>query len=211
MITSVTYKSRKSFGSAVEETIIHPGRGWSGWSEYRVWRGRGPGWRARFTASMGHGCFSAGVRRVPDGLARVPGALRGRFFAGTKVPPVSTAGTAGCPECQELPGMAGRLRVAGQSDFRTRVFRASESSEAGQPPFPVRHRPAARRHEPGIHRIPARRRHPQDRQACFSGNLRWHSSRGFHNHAGACRPAPATGAFRPEPAKPETQTHPPPG
>ncbi len=107
--------------------------------------------------------------------------------------------------------MAGRLRVAGQSDFRTRVFRASESSEAGQPPFPVRHRPAARRREPGIHRIPVRRRHLQDRQACFSGILRWHSSRGFHNHGGACRPAPATGAFRPEPAKPETQTHPPPG
>ncbi len=155
------------------------------------------------TASMSHGFVSAGVRRGPDGLARAPGATRGRFY-GTKVPPVSTAGMADCPGCQEMPRTAGRLRVAGQSDFRTRVSRTSESRQAGQPPFAARHRPAPRRHEPGINRKPVRRRHLQDRQACFSGILRWHSSRGFHNHAGACRRTPATGAVRPEPAKPAT-------
>ncbi len=161
------------------------------------------------TATMAHGWVSAGVRRVPDGLARAPGALRGRFN-GTKVPPVPNAGIADCPGCQKCREWRGRLRAAGPSDFRTRVSRTSESRQAGQPPFAARHRPAPRRDEPGINPKPARRRRLQDPQACFRGNLRWHSIRGFHNHPGACRRTPAAGAFRPAPAKPETQTDPPP-
>ncbi len=157
-------------------------------------------------ASMGHGWVSAGVRRVPDGLARAPGAPRG-----PKVPPVSTAGTAGLPWMPGNAGNSGEAESSGSVRFPDPGISDQRKQRSGQPPSAARHRLAPRRHEPGINRKPARRRHLQDRQACFSGILRWHSSRGFHNHGGACRRTPATGAFRPEPAKPETQTDPPPG
>ncbi len=53
----------------------------------------------RRTATMAHGCVSAGVRRVPDGLARAPGALWGGFTAAPE-----------CPRCPR-PGWRAALNV----------------------------------------------------------------------------------------------------
>ncbi len=57
---------------------------------------------AQRTATMGHGWVSAGVRRVPDGLARAPGALRGGSYDGEL--------TAKCPRCPP-PGRRAALDV----------------------------------------------------------------------------------------------------
>ena len=84
---------------------------------------------------MAHGCVSRGVRRVPDGLARAPGALRGGFYD-RRVPPVPATGVAECPGCRkypEIPGAEarkgcranpGRGRVAGRSRLDIPAFRA---------------------------------------------------------------------------------------
>ena len=74
-------------------------------------------------APMGHGCVSGGVRRVRDGLARAPGALRGRYYdRGFKGSSVSAAGAAGCPgcrECRECRECRWKLRREGlQDQFR---------------------------------------------------------------------------------------------
>ena len=67
---------------------------------------------------MGHGCVSGGVRRVRDGLARAPGALRGRYYD-RGLPPVSAAGAAGCPGCRECRECRWKLRREGlQGQFR---------------------------------------------------------------------------------------------
>ncbi len=93
-------------------------------------------------ASMGHGWVSAGVRRVPDGLARAPGALRGsRSFQRHQSAPGAHRRDRGLPWMSEMPGMAGEAESSGSvrfpdsgiSDQRKQASRAAAVRSAAPP------------------------------------------------------------------------------
>ena len=85
---------------------------------------------ARPAATMAHGCVSGGVRRVWDGLARAPGALRGGFTT-AGCPRCQRPGAASCPGCRECREC--RWREAGRAAGRGHAARRSRPRYSGIP------------------------------------------------------------------------------
>ena len=117
-----------------------PGGGVAGWPDGRDGEPV-PGARARCdadktpilpraAATMGHGCVSGGVRRVWDGLARAPGALRGGFTT-AGCPRCQRPGAASCPGCRECREC--RWREAGRAAGRGHAARRSRPRHSGIP------------------------------------------------------------------------------